>query len=246
MSVNDFFRPFFALVLKDIFLLSLRTLLINYMFPAVILFFKGIILGLSVSAPPGPNAMLMINRTLRKGHISGFMTGMGVATADTIFAIIAGIGFSFIIGFINEEAFWIKLVAGILVAAIGLKLFFTNPVGDIRKRARMSIKGTPFQDFFSVFGLALTNPFSIFIFMALFPGMNISFSGSSYLIPLIIVSGIFIGASAWWLAFSYTVSRFSRTMRLRNIVALTRVTGAIVVAAGIMVLLTLFLSVNVF
>jgi len=212
------------------------------MFPALILFFKGIIMGLSVSAPPGPNAMLMINRTLRKGHISGFMTGMGVATADTIFAIIAGLGFSFIIGFVNEEAFWIKLVAGILVASIGLKLFLSNPVGDIRRKSRESIKGTPAQDFFSVFGLALTNPFSIFIFLALFPGMNISFTGPWYLIPLIIVAGIFLGASAWWLAFSYTVSRFSRTMRLRNIVTITRVTGAIIIGTGIIVLLSLFIS----
>ncbi len=214
------------------------------MFPALLLFFKSFIMGLSVSAPPGPNAMLMINRTLRKGHFSGFMTGMGVAAADTIFAIIAGLGFSFIIGFINEEAFWIKLIAGVLVASIGLKLFLSNPVGDIRRRARDDIQGTPAQDFFSVFGLALTNPFSIFIFLAMFPGMNVSFTGPWYLIPLIIVTGIFTGASAWWLAFSYTVSRFSRTMRLRNIVVLTRFTGAFIIIIGIMVLLTLFISVR--
>jgi len=214
------------------------------MFPALLLFFKSFIMGLSVSAPPGPNAMLMINRTLRKGHFSGFMTGMGVAAADTIFAIIAGLGFSFIIGFINEEAFWIKLGAGLLVASIGLKLFFSNPVGDIRRRARDDIQGTPAQDFFSVFGLALTNPFSIFIFLAMFPGMNVSFTGPWYLIPLIIVTGIFTGASAWWLAFSYTVSRFSRTMRLRNIVVLTRFTGAFIIIIGIMLLLTLFISVR--
>jgi len=214
------------------------------MFPALLLFFKSFIMGLSVSAPPGPNAMLMINRTLRKGHFSGFMTGMGVAAADTIFAIIAGLGFSFIIGFINEEAFWIKLVAGLLVASIGLKLFLSNPVGDIRRRAREDTRGTPAQDFFSVFGLALTNPFSIFIFLAMFPGMNVSFTGPWYLIPLIIVTGIFIGASTWWLAFSYTVSRFSRTMRLRNIVVLTRFTGAFIIIIGLMVLLTLFISVR--
>jgi threonine/homoserine/homoserine lactone efflux protein len=214
------------------------------MFPALLLFFKSFIMGLSVSAPPGPNAMLMINRTLRKGHFSGFMTGMGVAAADTIFAIIAGLGFSFIIGFINEEAFWIKLVAGVLVASIGLKLFLSNPVGDIRRRARDDTQGTPAQDFFSVFGLALTNPFSIFIFLAMFPGMNVSFTGPWYLIPLIIVTGIFTGASAWWLAFSYTVSRLSRTMRLRNIVVLTRFTGAFIIIIGLMVLLTLFISVR--
>lgn len=214
------------------------------MFPAVLLFIKGIIMGLGVSAPPGPNAMLMINRTLRKGHISGFMTGMGVATADTIFAIIAGLGFSYIIGFVNEQSFYIKLITGILVAAIGLKLFLSNPAGDIRRKARENIKGTPLQDFFSVFMLALTNPLSIFLFLAFFPGMNVSFTQPGFLIPLIIVLGIFTGATMWWLAFSYTVSRFSRTMRLRSIVTMTRISGFVIIAAGILVLLTLFISVR--
>lgn len=211
------------------------------MFPAIIIFLKGMVLGMGVSAPPGPNAMLMINRTLRKGHFSGFMTGMGVATADTIFAIIAGLGFSFIITFVNEESFYIKLITGVLVAAIGVKLFLSNPVADIRGRVRETLVSTPAQDYFSVFMLALTNPFSIFIFIALFPGMNINFNGAGILVPLLIIMGIFTGASAWWFIFSWIVNRYSRSMRLRNIVTLTRVSAAVVITIGLIVLVTLFL-----
>lgn len=211
------------------------------MFPAIIIFLKGMVLGMGVSAPPGPNAMLMINRTLRKGHFSGFMTGMGVATADTIFAIIAGLGFSYIITFVNEESFYIKLIAGVLVAAIGVKLFLSNPVADIRSRVRETLVSTPAQDYFSVFMLALTNPFSIFIFIALFPGMKINFNGAGILVPLLIIMGIFTGASAWWFIFSWIVNRYSRSMRLRNIVTLTRVSAAVVITIGLIVLVTLFL-----
>ena len=211
------------------------------MFPAIILFFKGLVLGLGVSAPPGPNAMLMISRTLRKGHFSGFMTGMGVATADTLFAIIAGLGFSYIIGFVNEESFYIKLIAGVLVAAIGVKLFLSNPVADIRSRFRETLISTPLQDYFSVFMLALTNPFSIFIFIALYPGMNIGFTGPGILVPSLIIIGVFTGASAWWFIFSWIVNRYSRSMRLRSIVTLTRVTAAVVITIGLIVLVTLFL-----
>lgn len=211
------------------------------MFPAIIIFLKGLILGLGVSAPPGPNAMLMINRTLRKGHFSGFMTGMGVATADTLFAIIAGLGFSYIIAFVNEESFYIKLIAGVVVAAIGLKLFLSNPVADIRGRVRETLISTPVQDYFSVFMLALTNPFSIFIFIALFPGMNISFSGPGLMAPMLIIFGVFTGASAWWFMFSWAVNRYSRSMRLRSIVTLTRVSAAVVITIGLIVLVTLFL-----
>jgi len=186
----------------------------------------------------------MINRTLRKGHFSGFMTGLGVATADTIFAVIAGLSFSYLISFINEKAFYIKLIAGVLVAAVGLKLFLSNPMWEIRRRARESSKGTLAQDYLSVFMMALVNPFSIFIFLAMFPGMNITFAGPNRFIPLIIILGVFVGASLWWLAFSYTVSRFSRALSLRNIVRLSRITGFIIIAIGIIVLLTLFISIS--
>lgn len=201
-------------------------------------------MGFGVSAPPGPNAMLMVNRTLRKGHLSGFMTGLGVATADTIFAIIAGLSMSFIITFVNREAFYIKLVVGVLVALIGVKLLFTNPVWELRRKARAASKGTITQDFLSVFGMALVNPFSIFIFLALFPGMDISFIGSEPYIPLIVIVGVFAGASAWWFLFSYTVDRFSRSLSLRSIVKISRATGLIIIAIGITVLLTLFVSVR--
>jgi threonine/homoserine/homoserine lactone efflux protein len=210
------------------------------MFPAVIIFLKALVLGVGVSAPPGPNAMLMINRTLRRGHFSGFMTGMGVATADTIFAIIAGLGLSYIISFVNQQSFYIKIIAGLIVAAIGLKLFFSNPVPDIRGKMRDSMKSSPFHDYLSVFMLALTNPFSIFIFIALFPGMNINFSGSGLLIPLVIITGIFTGASLWWFSFSWIVNHFSRSMRLRSVVTLTRISGAVIITIGVAVLLTIF------
>jgi threonine/homoserine/homoserine lactone efflux protein len=210
------------------------------MLPALILFIKGLFIGLVVSAPPGPNAMLMINRTLRKGHYSGFITGMGVATADTIFAVMAGLGFSYIIGFINEESFYIKIIAGVIVAAAGVKLFLANPVADIRDRFRDKIKSAPVQDYLSVFMLALTNPFSIFI--ALFPGMDISFTGLGVIAPAIVIMGVFTGASAWWFLLSWMVNRYSRTLRLRSVVTITRVSGAVVISIGLLVLMTLFFS----
>lgn len=214
------------------------------MFTSLALFLKAVIMGLGVSAPPGPNAMLMINRTLRRGHLSGFMTGMGVAAADTIFAIIAGLSMSYLINFINEQAFYIKLITGILVAAIGLKLLFTNPVWEIRRKLRETTKGNLAQDFLSVFGMALANPFSIFIFLTLFPGMDVAFTGPNRFIPLIIIFGVFTGASIWWFVFSYTVDRFSRSLSLRKIVTISRITGFIIIAIGVAVLLTLFVSVR--
>jgi threonine/homoserine/homoserine lactone efflux protein len=211
------------------------------MFPvALLLFLKSMVLGLGVSAPLGANGMLMVNRTIRKGFRSGFVTGMGVATADTIFAIIAILGFSFIIGFINTQAFYIKLFAGIIVALIGLKLFLSNPIKDIRRNRREHT--THVQDYFSVLLLALTNPFSILLFITFFPGLNIDIAQPG-LYKVIIILGIFLGAAAWWFGMSYFVTHLSRNMRLRSVVTLSKISGSIIIVIGLTVLVTVLISV---
>lgn len=212
------------------------------MFPVVLLLFlKSMVLGLGVSAPLGPNGMLMVNRTIRKGRLSGFVSGMGVATADTIFAVVAGLGFSFIIGFVNAQFFYIKLFVGIIVAILGIKLFLTNPVTEIR-RSRKEGKNH-FQDYLSLFLLALTNPVSIFLFIAFFAGFNIDFSQSG-LSRVIIVSGVFIGAAAWWFGLSFIVNHFSKNLRLRSIVAINRISGSVIALIGVTVLFTLLASIK--
>jgi len=212
------------------------------MFPIALgLFLKSIVLGLGVSAPLGPNGMLMVNRTIRKGRLSGFVSGMGVATADTLFAIIAGLGFSFIISFVNAQAFYIKLIMGIFIALIGVRLFLSNPIPEIRNRGREN--KNHFQDYLSLFLLALTNPVSIFLFIAFFAGFNIDFSQSG-MSRIIIVSGVFLGAAAWWFALSFIVNHFSKNLRLRSIVAINKISGSIIALIGVAVLLTLLISIK--
>ncbi len=56
---------------------------------ALELFLKGIIAGLGASIPLGPIGVLCIQKTINRGRASGFLSGMGAASADTIFAAFA-------------------------------------------------------------------------------------------------------------------------------------------------------------
>ena len=62
--------------------------------------FDGLVIGISASIPLGPIGVLVVQRTLNKGHLSGFVSGLGAALSDTIYAVIAGFSLSFIVGFI--------------------------------------------------------------------------------------------------------------------------------------------------
>ena len=51
--------------------------------------FGGFCVGLASSVTVGPVAVLCIQRTLSKGHLSGLMSGLGIACADTLMAILS-------------------------------------------------------------------------------------------------------------------------------------------------------------
>ena len=52
--------------------------------------FKGILIGLIASAPMGPVGVLCVQLTLNKGRWYGFITGIGAAVSDMIYALVTG------------------------------------------------------------------------------------------------------------------------------------------------------------
>ena len=203
---------------------------------------KGIILGLTVSMPLGPIGIIMINRTIKRGMLSGFFSGLGMACADTLLAFLAGIGFTVIVSFINKELFIISIIAGLIIIGVGMKVFLSNPVKDMRNReiANKSL----WRDFYSVFVLSISNPYTIFIFVAFFSGVHINGNVKPELVPFFLIPGVFVGAISWWFFLSYFVSRFKKKIRLRLIVRINKVAGIVVIVIGVIVLLSVFTPVK--
>ena len=63
---------------------------------------KGILIGIIASAPMGPVGVLTIQRTLNKGRWYGMITGVGAAVSDIIYALITGLGMSFVMDLITS------------------------------------------------------------------------------------------------------------------------------------------------
>ncbi len=82
---------------------------------------KGLILGLSVSAPVGPIGILCINRTLHKNYKSGLISGLGAASADLIYGIIAGFGLTTISSFLINYKTTIQICGLIFLFYLGIK-----------------------------------------------------------------------------------------------------------------------------
>lgn len=208
------------------------------MLTALILILKGMLLGLTVSMPLGPIGIIIINRTIKRGMISGFFSGLGLATADSLLALLAGVGFTVIISFIKEQRFILSIIAGLIIVGVGLKVLFSNPVRDIRNQEKT--EKSLWRDYYSVFVLSMSNPYTIFIYVAFFSGVHIGGNVRPELVPFFLIPGILIGTIGWWFFLSYFVSRFKKKIRLRLIVKLTRIAGIAIIVIGVIVLLSVF------
>lgn len=187
----------------------------------------GIIIGVSASIPLGPIGVLCVQRTLNKGRLSGFISGLGAAVSDTIYAIIAGFSLSFIVGFIETQMLWIQIIGASILIGLGLKIFSTNPAVQLRRQKKRST--SLIQDFFSTFILTITNPLAVFLFLAFFAGFRVVEVEQSSFERFMLIAGVFIGASAWWFTLSSLINLLRSRINLRRLFWLNKIAGSTIV-----------------
>ena len=207
------------------------------------IFIRGLIVGFAASIPLGPIGVLCIQRTLSKSHKAGFISGLGAASADTIFASIAFFSLSIVMSFIQDHMNVIKVIGGICILAVGTKIFITNPIVQIR-RNRAGVTNS-WQDYITVFFFTLANPAFILIFVFLFTAFGISAEPSAadshhLWRGIIMVIGVFCGSATWWFSITFGVNLIRNKFRPRHLLWINRVTGAIIMALGIITILLIF------
>lgn len=196
----------------------------------IALLVKGIIIGLAATVPLGPIGVICIQRSINKGRISGFISGLGAATSDTIFATIAGFSLAFIINFIDAHRLIIEFVGGIIIIILGVKTFYNNPVSQLRRHKKK--KNKLLEDYVSTLLLTATNPLIIFYFLALFAAGDIV-DTSEMSRAFITVAGVFFGGVIWWYVLTTLVSSFRHKFRLKHLWWINKIAGALIIALGL-------------
>lgn len=195
------------------------------------LFFRGLLIGISIAAPVGPIGVLCIRRTLSNGRLTGFLSGMGAATADMVYGAVAAFGLSAISSLLMENKIWLKLIGGIFLLYLGVKTFLEKPADHAANSNQSGFVGA----YFSTFFLTITNPMTILSFAAIFAGTMLTGSSGS---PLVIVAGVFLGSALWWLTLSFGVSLLRDRLTAAHMVWINRISGAIIIVFGIFALIS--------
>lgn len=206
---------------------------------SVNLLWQGLLVGFLASVPLGPIGVICIQRTLNSGHTSGFFSGIGAATADTLFATLAVFSLSFLTDFMDSHKVWFTAVGGILIIVLGVSIFNKRVK---RPSQRRQTKSSLLSDYFSILFLTLTNPAYILVFITLFAALGISGEGHAAGWNCALLLGVSAGAACWWFTLTYVVSRLRKRFRLRHLWWINKITGGLIVLFGVLLVLSIVMD----
>ena len=196
---------------------------------------KGILIGVIASAPMGPVGILCIQRTLNKGRWFGFITGVGAAASDIFYALITGLGMSFVMDFINNEhnKYLLQISGSIMLFLFGIYCFKSNPMKNAHKSSNK--KGTLTHNAITAFFVTLSNPLIIFLFMATFAQFAFVIPDHPLDISVRYLS-IVLSAMLWWFGLTWLIDKVRNIFDPNGITIINKVIGSVVMIFSLIAL----------
>ncbi len=194
------------------------------------------LIGMIASAPMGPVGVLCVQRTLKKGRWYGFVTGVGAAASDIIYAAITGFGMAFVMDFVNnaQTKFYLQIIGSLMLMAFGWYTYRTDPTKNMHHSS--NDKGTLAYNTITAFLVTLSNPLIVFLFMALYA--QFAFVLPDHPFEMIVgFMSIVGGALLWWWGLTWLVDKIRLKFDEQGIKIINQVIGVAVMIGSIIMLL---------
>lgn len=198
---------------------------------------RGLAIGILISAPMGPVGILCIQRTLDKGRRAGFYTGVGAALSDLFYALLTGFGLSFIEEFLERNSNIIQLVGSAVLIGFAVYLFRKNPARNLKKTApetNVPVKKSILGGFLFTF----SNPLILFLIIGLFARFNFlmpEIKFYHYIIGFIFILG---GALLWWWLITFFVDKVRSHFNVRSMWLVNRIIAVIILIFALVGIVT--------
>ncbi|MFV9502986.1 MAG: LysE family translocator [Oscillochloridaceae bacterium umkhey_bin13] len=200
------------------------------------MFVRGTVIGVAIAAPVGPIGVLCIRRTLADGRLAGFVSGLGAATADLIYGVVAVLGLSVLADWLTGVSFWTRLVGGLFLVYLGVKILRERPA---ERPAEVTAGRGLWGAYFSTLFLTLTNPATIIAFTAIFAGLGAGMGTGSYLDGLLLAGGVAVGSALWWLGLSGAVGLLRTRVTPQALRWVNLIAGLVIIGFGVAALVSL-------
>lgn len=192
----------------------------------------GYMVGFLASIAVGPIGVLCIQRTITKKFLGGYISALGAATADTIYAAIALYAISFIMPYLDAYSTAISIIVGCIIIFMGLRIFFSKISRPTIKHNRQS-KMSFVKDYLSVFFLTISNPVYLTIFLFYFASFRVNGDELSTVQNLFIILGVLLGAATWWFILTFSISLARKKFRAKHIYYFNKIAGIVISIFGV-------------
>jgi len=213
---------------------------------------SGWMIGLIAAVPIGPVNLICIRRTLQCGWRYGFVSGLGAALGDGVFASVTGFGLTAIAQLIEGYSASLQLVGGVLLLGIGIRMFNTLPpqrlgetygpypegmaakICNIKNGNNGKNGGTSrARGMASTFALTITNPVTLFWFGAWFASLGGLAENPSFFSAARVVLGVFLGSATWWFTLTTVVGKLHARIDDNVVRFINRICGVLVGLSGL-------------
>ena len=197
---------------------------------------KGMLIGIIASAPMGPVGVLCVQRTLNKGRWYGFITGIGAAVSDMIYAAITGYGMSYVMDVlsIQQTKMYLQIVGSVMLLLFGLYTYRSDPTKKIHNSGNG--KGTLWHNGVTAFLVTFSNPLIIFLFLACYAQFAFVMPNHPFEMFVGFLSIVF-GALLWWYGLTWLIDKIRGKFDANGIKIINQFIGSVVVLCSIIMFL---------
>ena len=184
----------------------------------------------------GPVGVLCVQRTLNKGRWYGFITGIGAAVSDMIYAAITGYGMSYVMDVLSNQQtkMYLQIVGSVMLLLFGLYTYRSDPTKKIHNSGNG--KGTLWHNGVTAFLVTFSNPLIIFLFLACYAQFAFVMPNHPFEMFVGFLSIVF-GALLWWYGLTWLINKIRGKFDANGIKIINQFIGAVVVLCSIIMFL---------
>jgi len=196
----------------------------------ILLFFKGFAAGLIIAIPIGPVGIFCLQQTVARGPLIGLFSGFGAATADIIYGTIAGLGLSIVSTKLDSHYFIIRIIGSIFLFILGLYILISHKKSTASQAKAKNLLQTYMTSLF----ITLSNPSLILMFAGILATFKVKIEPAPLINVFLLMAGIFLGSSSWWLVLSGISKVFDIKLRKNIISYLSIISGLLIIGFSIL------------
>jgi len=189
-------------------------------------------IGVILSAPMGPIGILTVQRTLNKGRVSGWFTGLGAAASDLFYCLLTGLGISFVTDYIEDNVTMLQILGSVILIVYAAYMIFHNPGDDRVKDTNDKDDNT--RDAITGFFFTLSNPLILFLIIPLFARFGFpnpeEHKWYHIILGYILITG---GALLWWTVITYAVDKVRSRFTKGSMWTINRIMGTLLLVISL-------------